>query len=105
MSADKHTPGPWTINGKTHSGWRIDSLGVEREGADFINNPVGFATTVEDGRLMIAAPEMLEALRCIVSDSSGLLSAVDDEGHELTQPLRADLERARAAISKATGEK
>ena len=47
MSADKHTPGPWTINGKTHSGWRIDSLGVEREGADFINNPVGFATTVE----------------------------------------------------------
>jgi hypothetical protein len=84
---------------ETQPGARVAWMGWTRGG---LSACITDAQRQELGRLFAAAPDMLAALRCIVSDSSGLLSAVDDEGHELTQPLRADLERARAAIAKAT---
>ena len=103
MTTTKHTPGPWEI-GDIEDGWvEIDSR---------ISNihHLGLAKVVwkmEDdektprceanARLIAAAPEMLEALEFFVERFSPV-------EHELIFSKRHALQKARAAIAKATGE-
>lgn len=94
--SDKHTPGPWAhIN--------PDGFTVRHPQVYSDTGPVCNATWLGDGRinelranacLIAAAPDLLESLQEIVA-------AADGAGWS---QLDATLERARAAIAKATGE-
>ena len=75
------TPGPWLIGA-------IESGMVAIDGANG-EEVTGFVSP-EDGRLIAAAPDLLEALKRCKFDS-------------LNMTLE-DLEFCRAAIAKATGE-
>ena len=78
------TPAPWRIGA-------IESGMVAIDGANG-EEVTGFVFP-EDGRLIAAAPDLLEALRLMV------------DLVELAVPFEGDtLRRARAAIAKATGE-
>lgn len=83
MSA-KHTPGPWTIQGSLIVGqgqYPITQLPIEpTEG------------TMADARLILAAPELLKALKLA---AACLKRKRFDEGH---------LDEINAAIAKAEGE-
>lgn len=102
MSA--HTPGPWQY--KPNSGQIIAPMVVylADDGACGDNDCCGPPTywveiRPEDGRLIAAAPELLEALQDLV-DVAQVLRA-ETVGDELDQEARVS--RARAAIAKATG--
>ena len=87
MSA-KHTPGPWFIedNGKC-----IDITASEGSGCKGDRYMrVGGTIDIADARLIAAAPELLDALRDMVSDRECLSEAT--------------VNFARAAIAKATGD-
>ena len=73
-----HTPGPWSFRG-CEGGWAIDFNEDQEQVVDFVYEEA-------DARLIAAAPDLLEALEC-------LLKADHDD-------VRA---MARAAISKARG--
>ncbi len=101
MSA--HTPGPWSHyaarlrpqyplrineihgpNGETIVRWSgFDGVGKKR-------------TVTANARLLAAAPDLLAALDEIVSYNGGAESALNDE---------YVMDRARTAITKATGER
>lgn len=114
---NKHTPGPWHIeplNGKYYGTRVILGNGVievwtsgsrplepsEREIADGWTPDFGFdhvesAEDYANACLISAAPELLDALREMIADANG----------EATFEQRCGLlDRARAAIRKATGE-
>ena len=80
----KHTPGPWRIGA-------IESGMVAIDGANG-EEVTGFVFR-EDGRLIAAAPDLLEALKALLERYA---LAIGNEGIECYQ--------ARAAIAKATGE-
>ena len=77
----KHTPGPWRVIG---AGWD------ERGDAQYTLRDVK-AIGAADARLIAAAPDLLAALKRVLSDDEVALS-------------RPDYEFARAAILKAEGE-
>ncbi len=55
MEDEMTTPRPWSINGKTQAGWRIDSM-VPSEGVtglDFMMNPVAIVPDKEDAELIV----------------------------------------------------
>ncbi len=79
---NKHTPGPWSEPG---------TFGATRFEVQGSNRRVAVVDTIEDARLIAAAPELLDALE-------GLLNALPSA---TTHPAIA---QARAAIRKATGE-
>ena len=78
----KHTPRPWT------------QMGSEIYGDD--GTRIAEAVAMRDALLLMAAPDLLEALKDILSIDchSALTVSEADEIHA----------RARAAIAKATGE-
>ena len=96
MSA--HTPGPWSVVDGHYPGFR------EIKGPSFTVSIVMSATNLDfmdyvkreaDARLIAAAPELLEALQ---------LCAAVCAGESLSKSLLIHaLEKARAAITKATG--
>lgn len=96
MSA-KHTLGPWRSSFKTY---KTNNIGVYDSNGNLVAGlSVHGAADVEvierrraDGRLIAAAPDLLEALDSIVKA---------DDAQELTSEL---IERARAAIAKARGQ-
>lgn len=77
MNTDtKHTPGPWTFDGKT----------VFAKGQPNV-------CRIENGHLIAAAPELLAALQELCADKY------------LADPINSDrMKNARAAISKAEGK-
>ena len=87
----RHTPGPWEISDrprKSSSGkfmYRVD-------GPEILFDYEDWGYTKESASLIAAAPELLEALKAILSD--GLHCDVVPHLHE----------KARAAIAKAEGE-
>jgi hypothetical protein len=121
----QHTPGPWKATGSaanyTPPGDRSDrsammdwSSGIDGP-APFTENEHGnfeecdeqqvargFGRTVEEAKanalLIAAAPELLEALNDIVRSEWTTVTL-----ESLTPQHRRRLERARAAIAKATG--
>lgn len=79
---NKPTPGPWSEPG---------TFGATRFEVQGSNRRVAVVDTIEDARLIAAAPELLDALE-------GLLNALPSA---TTHPAIA---QASAAIRKATGE-
>jgi hypothetical protein len=73
------TPGPWARNGQGGSNlWRIDSLGAERVGIDFLAYPLALFREASDADLVANAS----------ADIEFLLAEVDRLEH-----LRAELRR------------
>lgn len=91
-----HTPGPWVF---------MDDWAevVRAEGADTIcevhENPGGDPRA--DGRLIAAAPLLLEVLRAIANE---LQEAVDTPSHSGEDDIDYWLDWATTAIAAATGE-
>jgi hypothetical protein len=84
----KHTPGPWLANRRY----------VETEEKTVCEV---FGGNREDAHLIAAAPELLEALKLVVSYDEG--NHID--GLEMMLAYSKALDAARAAIAKAEGEK
>jgi hypothetical protein len=93
MTKPSHTPGPWNVK-------RIfgDPPAITGPAGGLVANVASSGHTrkeLEDARLIAAAPEILESLVWI-------LDAVDTEPE--MSIYKAHIEKARAAIAKATGE-
>ena len=93
MTQGKHTPGPWqyTPTNTEHVSHIIrasDGFGVATA------TPQGRATA-RNARLIAAAPDMLEALKSLVSANNST------DG----MAMRKAWDNARAVIARATGEK
>jgi hypothetical protein len=98
----KHTPGPWRLSHVEEGSIKhlvpVDAGGtslltvVNERGYDGCGEPTPFAAVYsdEDARLMAAAPELLAAVRLLLT--------------ELVFTDTAGTEAAHAAIFKATGE-
>ena len=82
-----HTPGPWIATPLTYN-WSIES----EQGQPVARIPLG-DVSLENLRLMKAAPDLLEVLQSIVA------SADANCGDSLANAINA----ARAAIAKAGG--
>ena len=99
-----HTPGPWN----EHEGFIIGRFKSDNEIHDICDPrcaPVDADTICEmdaNARLIAAAPELLQALRCALADLEGSLD--DYEEHDWDAHVKS-IKEARLAISKATGEK
>lgn len=88
-----HTPGPWTY--EELFACDNDSLGISiQSGRNELAHISGIGQEDFDNvRLIAAAPDLLEALMVLLPVASSAYGA-----------LSKDLDQARAAISKATGE-
>lgn len=60
MTAPTHTPGPWRTGRKVHRTIYCEEAGTE-------GRLIGVMDRREDATLVAAAPEMLEALRAVVT--------------------------------------
>ena len=92
----KHTPGPWAANKPTQSNGRAEVYAgpmLVAQAFNWMLDAEGDEQCWADARLIAAAPELLEALAA----ASVALSI----GHNALIAL----DKARAAIAKATGEK
>lgn len=99
-----HTPGPWSFD---HDWRRFPTIfgadkkkvaTIEKDG--FPAKNVRTAAQEANARLIAAAPELLEALE-------GICSAFTQPGNDgwFSDPVHSDeVNKARAAIAKATGE-
>lgn len=91
MSEAKHTPGPWAREGLrvyVHNRGTIAECPLPQSGGVF--------EVSSNARLIAAAPDMLAALKEMVDEADGI-------SREHGWPLASRLDRARAAIAKATG--
>ena len=92
----QHTPGPWEFdefNGIVHVGGRIVA------GTDHGNSVATRRIDDENGRLISAAPDLLAALKLLMSD---IYQGADPSDKEC-QRITGSWGKARAAIAKATG--
>jgi hypothetical protein len=100
----KHTPGPWSVDAEdsdlftqeTHRIW-INADGMHICYVDGPRNPERLA----NARLIVAAPDLLEALIFYMSAFGQHLEFQGQKFDE--QQIEAD-KKARAAIAKAIGE-
>ena len=92
---NKHTPGPWTIaDGESRRVYLIN------HGRDAVGETVYTETrNPADARLIAAAPDLLAALKGILREHDALQMAEGRTGDRWPAATRA-----RAAITKATGE-
>ena len=91
MSETKHTPGPWRTDAR--NGFPLD---IEDPGEYMIAKATPCAKAEANARLISAAPDLLDALKELLDREWQ-----DDEGD---YTLEMAHRKARAAISKATGE-
>lgn len=77
----KHTPGPWTVNGG-------DDVWIGNRTCVHIGDE-------DDARLIAAAPDLLEVLKSLLDM---------DISYRRGPVVQEAVEKARAAIAKATGE-
>lgn len=102
MSAGRHTPGPWRFNEATQTIVSNQSHPIAKL-SDSYHRKLHDGTTGNDGALIAAAPELLEALkvwlRYFGGDHETAILAIAEDGSTLTHAQ----ERARAAIAKAEG--
>ena len=97
----KHTKGPWTQNG---SKVRNANRCIVADVRDLDHaNPATAHAALANARLIAAAPEMLEALKDIVSLTENGWHGARRESLD-GQRLLACLNRARSVIFKARGE-
>lgn len=102
----RHTPGPWYVSGT------IDGYAIRyRDQADYYtiataHDDIGAWRNTDDeeaaanARLIAAAPELLEALRMMLEDADD----AHGRGDGTPWVTFASMNRARAAIAKATGD-
>jgi hypothetical protein len=100
MSANKHTPGPWTLTRLGFGEWRIEapaadggdnwSVGMAFGAAGF-HAIDGEVESEANARLIAAAPDMLDALYKAAAELK--LAGIDSVG----------LPAIRAAVAKAKG--
>jgi hypothetical protein len=98
----KHTCGPWT-----HRNGRI--FQTDREELTIAKVAIAFDGdySVANGRLLAAAPELLDALENLVIDANTVAACYSRNPGNFAlalQTMRLSIEQARAAIAKATGE-
>ena len=103
MSREKHTPGPWEW-WTSNSFLRLSSQGGKDGGVidsyRMSDGHTSLSVKHADMALIAAAPDLLEALQRLKTEI--ILSDVDMDYIE--SHFRPWLDKARAAISKATGE-
>jgi len=86
-----HTPAPWTYRPAGNFKYPIVQRGDE---GGFVVSGLSSSRQEADARLIAAAPDLLEALRSVLSD------------YEASPcPMRDVVAQARAAIAKATEAK
>ncbi|WHL17665.1 hypothetical protein [Stenotrophomonas acidaminiphila] len=94
MSAHKHTPGPWCVEG-------VGIRALVRAGINGVIVAVRHRLSAQEheanARLIAAAPELLETLEPFAH-------ATLTHTGQVIGLTREDFERALAAIAKATGE-
>ena len=94
----KHTPGPWTVTDEDDFyGLAIEAAGREGEYVPVARVPVDYDDRPEreaNARLMAAAPDLLEALKALLSGS---------ERHIFSTECKTERDAARTAIAKAEG--
>jgi hypothetical protein len=92
MSKHKHTSGPWKVIVYPHVGqhhpW-IEAESNHNGGGPYLS--ASGLMSMEDARLIAAAPDLLEALELLLS-------------YRCDDVPTADWRKARAALSKAKGE-
>ena len=95
----KHTPGPW------HTGGQDDRIIYAADGFAVADATVfhgrhrskdAAPTETHNARLIAAAPELLDALKVLLS--------LHDSQVDTADAWNVSMEEARTAISKATGE-
>ena len=94
-----HTPGPWFIERRTNDGGTTHHSITASDGHGWsVDRYISVSGCIDehDARLIDAAPELLEALR--ECELFIRVLGLDSE------PAAKAAEKARAAISKATGE-
>lgn len=96
MSA--HTPSPWTFVQSGTGDFPIWNVRIGTRGLITLPATAGMETMDADARLIAAAPELLEACKLIVS----VFDALPPTSAARTERLQ--INAARAAIAKATGE-
>lgn len=90
MSEVKHTPGPWAVEGPLREGtYRISS----RHGlVAYVGNGFNIGCVKADANLIIAAPDLLEALQSarefVQADIDGLLESSCHPHPETLEPIR-----------------
>lgn len=92
MSTTKHTPGPWVVilSPADHDEFEVVTSNVSMPICQFWRKGYGVEAHAANARLIAAAPDLLEALRAFVTH--GTCFTCDE------------LDAARDAIAKATGE-
>lgn len=104
-----HTPGPWVpdgprmhADGKTITGFFIAHKDSGRIGEAFLNCLVRTDAEGEaNARLIAAAPDMLEALQCLLPGLVLDLRYADDDDDK--DALRSRIDTVTEALKKATG--
>lgn len=59
---------PWIVNGKTGVGYRIDSMGEERTGMDFLTKPVAIVPKLEDANFIVELLDQNEEMKELLKD-------------------------------------
>lgn len=97
----KHTPGPWVVSANSPFLVRAgdDTTGRHIAHAGPASYHPSFEVDEPNARLIAAAPELLEALERLVTEI--ILSDVDME--YIDSHFKPHIEKARAAVAKATG--
>lgn len=98
-----HTPGPWRVWEAGKESWEICEPSNPNRQSHFANVRVGNMWGEEgkaNARLIASAPELLEALKDLVSAEE---QYVEDAKAQLDDPISDAVESARAAIAKAEG--
>ena len=90
MSDLKYEPAPWEVNDQRASGWMNNAMYIGSANTGLIIARVYNDKGDEEAnaRLIAAAPELLEALKAVVS---------------VADRATVEFDMARAAIAKATG--
>lgn len=93
-----HTPGPWHAKGEKVCN-ADEVMYVAAKNFNTINPSQRLDA---NAKLIAAAPELLQALRCALADLEGSLAGYGE--HDWDAHVKS-IKEARLAISKATGEK
>lgn len=87
-----HTPGPWRYRRSTYGGYEIVPTLVK---SDVDRERISSVRSIEDSRLIAAAPELLKALKDLHSNVDQDLSGY------WTESTSNFMQQAEAAIAKA----
>jgi len=104
----KHTPGPWTARRMHTGGFDI----LDERGRDVVTVYGGGVETESreaNARLIAAAPDLLEACQEFLPILERQLASVNPggiaDGSVAVQTATARIERLRASITRATGDR